>query len=135
MKWRVLVLLIAGVAMIYFVSLLRDTPYPHPVLVQTFTPKRSRLNEPSEVLLKHHGDYIYRTHIHFEAVLEANKGYVRGVDSVKLGVNGNFLCLPLCSCVLMSFLFLFFCRCRHTSQKKKGRFSKAFNRRRMGNWF
>ncbi|OBZ82555.1 hypothetical protein A0J61_09396 [Choanephora cucurbitarum] len=105
MKWRVLVLSIAGVAMIYFVSLLRDTPYPHPVLVQTFTPKRSRLNEPSEVLLKHHGDYIYRTHIHFEAVLEANKGYVRGVDSVKLGVNGNFLYSPLCSFVLISFLF------------------------------
>lgn len=90
MKWRALVLLIAGLAMIYFVSLLRDTPYPHPVLVQTFVPKRSRLNEPSEVLLKHHGDYVYRTHIHFDAVLEANKGYVRGVDSVKLGVNGKW---------------------------------------------
>jgi hypothetical protein len=88
MKWRVLVLLIAGMAMIYFVSLLQDTPYPHPVVIQAFNPKQSRKNEPNQVILKAHGDYIYRTHIYYEAVLEANKGFVRGVEAIKVGVNG-----------------------------------------------
>ncbi|RCI05852.1 hypothetical protein CU098_012793 [Rhizopus stolonifer] len=88
MKWRVLVLLVSGFAMIYFVSLLQDTPYPHPVLVQTFLPKKTRTNEPSQVILRQTGDYVYRTHVHDEAVLEANKGFVRGIDSIKLGVNG-----------------------------------------------
>ncbi|KAI8047436.1 uncharacterized protein B0P05DRAFT_362616 [Gilbertella persicaria] len=76
MKWRVLVLLVSGFAMIYFVSLLQDTPYPHPVLVQTFLPKKTRTNEPSRVILRQTGDYVYRTHVHDEAVLEANKGFV-----------------------------------------------------------
>jgi hypothetical protein len=89
MKWRVLVLLMTGIAMIYFVSLLQDTPYPHPVIVQASIPKRSRINEPSEVILSLHGEYIYRTHVHYEAVLDANRGFVRGVDSIKAGVNGK----------------------------------------------
>lgn len=89
MKWRVLILLMAGIAMIYFVSLLQDTPYPHPVVIQTSIPKRNRLNEPSHVILAIHDDYIYRTHIHYDAVLDANRGYVRGVDSIKAGVNGK----------------------------------------------
>ncbi|CEP20122.1 hypothetical protein [Parasitella parasitica] len=88
MKWRVLVLLISGLAMIYLVSLLQDTPYPHPVIVQAFIPKRSRLNEPSQVILSEHDEYIYRTHIHYEAVLDGNRGFVHGVDSVKINVNG-----------------------------------------------
>lgn len=88
MKWRVLILLITGLAMIYLVSLLQDTPYPHPVIMQAFVPKRTRLNEPSQVILSQHDDYIYRTHIHYEAVLDANRGFVRGVDSVKVNVNG-----------------------------------------------
>ncbi|KAL0143409.1 hypothetical protein V8B55DRAFT_1477271 [Mucor lusitanicus] len=88
MKWRVLVLLITGLAMIYLVSLLQDTPYPHPVIMQAFVPKRTRSNEPSQVILSEHNGYIYRTHIHYEAVLDANRGFVRGVDSVKVNVNG-----------------------------------------------
>ncbi|KAL9543741.1 hypothetical protein MBANPS3_007966 [Mucor bainieri] len=88
MKWRVLILLIAGLAMIYLVSLLQDTPYPHPVIMQAFVPKRTRSNEPSQVILSEHDGYIYRTHIHYEAVLDANRGYVRGVDSIKVNVNG-----------------------------------------------
>lgn len=88
MKWRVIILLMAGIAMIYFVSLLQDTPYPHPVVIQTSIPKRSRVNEPNQVILSSHDDYVYRTHIHYDAVLDANKGFVRGVDSIKAGVNG-----------------------------------------------
>lgn len=88
MKWRVLVLLITGIAMIYLVSLLQDTPYPHPVIMQAFIPKRSRLNEPSQVILSEHDEFIYRTHIHYEAVLDANRGFIHGVDSVKINVNG-----------------------------------------------
>ncbi|KAK4513397.1 Rad2 nuclease [Mucor velutinosus] len=88
MKWRVLVLLIAGLAMIYLISLLQDTPYPHPVIMQAFVPKRTRSNEPSQVILSEHDGYIYRTHIHYEAVLDTNRGFVHGVDSVKVNVNG-----------------------------------------------
>lgn len=89
MKWRVLVLLIAGMAMIYFVSLFQDTPYPHPAIVQVLDPIQSRINEPSQVILTPHDQYIYRTHIHYEAVLDANKGFLHGVESIKVGVNGN----------------------------------------------
>ncbi|GAN04455.1 hypothetical protein MAM1_0064c03915 [Mucor ambiguus] len=74
--------------MIYLVSLLQDTPYPHPVIMQAFVPKRTRSNEPSQVILSEHDGYIYRTHIHYEAVLDVNRGFVRGVDNVKVNVNG-----------------------------------------------
>lgn len=89
MKWRVLILLMAGISMIYLVSLLQDTPYPHPVVIQALTPKTSRVNEPTQIVLSIHQDYVYRTHVHFEAVLDANRAYVRGVDSIKAGVNGT----------------------------------------------
>lgn len=74
--------------MIYLVSLLQDMPYPHPVVVQASLPKTSRVNEPTQVILSIHNDYVYRTHVHYEAVLDANRAYVRGVDSIKAGVNG-----------------------------------------------
>lgn len=90
MKWRVLILLMAGMSMIYLVSLLQDTPYPHPVLIQVSVPRTSRVNEPTQVILSIHNDYVYRTHVHFEAVLDANRAYVRGVDSIKAGVNGTW---------------------------------------------
>ncbi|KAI8081207.1 hypothetical protein BDF21DRAFT_27874 [Thamnidium elegans] len=108
MKWRVIILLMAGYAMIYFVSLLQDTPYPHPVVIQTSIPKRSRVNEPNQVILSIHDDYVYRTHIHYDAVLDANKGFVRGVDSIKAGVNGKlffpfffymYVCVCVCVCI------------------------------------
>lgn len=93
MKWRVLVLLVTGLAMIYLVSLLQDTPYPHPVIMQAFVPERTRSNEPSQVILSEHDGYIYRTHIHYEAVLDANRGFIRGVDSIKVNVNGKLFCV------------------------------------------
>ncbi|KAI8979739.1 hypothetical protein BDF20DRAFT_871364 [Mycotypha africana] len=95
MKWRVLIFLATGLAMIYFVSLLQDEPYPHPLVIQAFIPIQSRLNEPSEVILssitaqnRNIDNYIYRTLIHYEAVLDSNRGFVHGVESFKLNVNG-----------------------------------------------
>jgi hypothetical protein len=96
MKWRVLVLLAAGMAMIYFVSLLQDTPYPHPAIIQTFNPSQSRIKEPTQVILTAHDQYIYRTHIHYEAVLDTNRGFVHGVESIKVGVNGMNRIQKLC---------------------------------------
>lgn len=89
MKWRVLVLLIAGIAMIYFVSLLQDVPYPHPLIIQSFEPEQSRVNEPRQVILSETDDYIYRTHIHYEAAIDSSRGFVHGVDSIKLNVYGR----------------------------------------------
>lgn len=89
MKWRVLVLLIAGIAMIYFVSLIQDVPYPHPSIIQSFEPKQSRKNEPREVILSETDDYIYRTHIHYEAAIDSSRGFIHGVDSIKLNVYGK----------------------------------------------
>lgn len=88
MKWRVLVLLIAGIAMIYFVSLLQDIPYPHPLVIQSFEPKQLRENEPRQVVLSETNDYIYRTHIHYEAAMDSSRGFIHGVDSIKLNVFG-----------------------------------------------
>ncbi|CAO3636428.1 unnamed protein product [Mucor hiemalis] len=88
MKWRVLILVLTGIAMIYFVSLLQDVPYPHPLIIQATTPETARIDEPNQTLLTIHNDYIYRTQIHYKAVHDKNKHFVRGIDPIQTDVRG-----------------------------------------------
>lgn len=88
MKWRVLILVLTGMAMIYFVSLLQDVPYPHPLIIQATTPETTRIDEPNLTLLVIHNDYMYRTQIHFKAVHDKNKNFVRGIDPIQTDVRG-----------------------------------------------
>lgn len=100
MKWRVLILVLTGIAMIYFVSLLQDVPYPHPLIIQATTPETARIDEPNQTLLTIHNDYIYRTQIHYKAVHDKNKHFVRGIDPIQTDVRGM--------CTNMSIFYIFY---------------------------
>lgn len=101
MKWRVLILVLTGMAMIYFVSLLQDVPYPHPLIIQATTPETTRIDEPNLTLLTIHNDYMYRTQIHFKAVHDKNKNFVRGIDPIQTDVRG------MCTNMSLYFLYIY----------------------------
>jgi hypothetical protein len=89
MKWRVVIMLLTGIATIYFISLLQDIPYPHPLIIQTNKPKLQKVEGLSQVVLAIHNDYVYKTNIHFKAVYDIKKGSIRGIDPLQTGVQGK----------------------------------------------
>ncbi|KAF7726611.1 hypothetical protein EC973_008575 [Apophysomyces ossiformis] len=87
MQWRALILLLGGIAMIYVVSLLQDTPHPHPAKIYTSDSPRFRAI-PDEVILSTIGGFVYQTSIWFEATLSSQKGMKHGIGPMKTGVIG-----------------------------------------------
>jgi hypothetical protein len=89
MQWRGPVLLIAGLTMIYLVSLLQEVPFPHPVIVQATEPSHTLRNEATHIILNEKDDQMHRTKIWFDATLKGNLGKQLGVGSLRMNVNGK----------------------------------------------
>jgi hypothetical protein len=89
MQWRGPVLLIAGLTMIYLVSLLQEVPLPHPVIVQATEPSQTLRNEATHIILNEKDDQMHRTKIWFDATLKGNLGKQLGAGSLRMNVNGK----------------------------------------------
>jgi hypothetical protein len=88
LKWRALTLLLSGVFSIYLVSFIQDTPYPHPVTLETEDTTDAHI-ESTQVLLTKIDDDFYKTQIYFDATLKGNRGRSLGISSIQLYVNGK----------------------------------------------
>lgn len=89
MKWRVYILLIAGLGMIYFAGLaLYDVPYPSPVGIQFTESRKLEKNLPDQVILASTEEYIYKTQFVYEEKPN-NKKYYYDISSSKIGFYGN----------------------------------------------
>ncbi|KAI9254817.1 hypothetical protein BY458DRAFT_520734 [Sporodiniella umbellata] len=71
MKWRLYILVLAGLGMIYLVGLaFLDIPYPSPVGIQWTTRNKTDRDVSDQVILASYDNYIYKTHFVYE---EENK--------------------------------------------------------------
>ncbi|KAI9307807.1 hypothetical protein BJ944DRAFT_261337 [Cunninghamella echinulata] len=67
MQWRALVMLLMGMAVIYFVSLLQDKPYPHPAKLFIDKPTKLALStKPNANILKTTKTHVYYTSIWYK---------------------------------------------------------------------
>ena len=88
MQWRPLALLLSGIGIIYFASLIQESPYPHPM--KTYTSDSTRWREtPDNVILSTMGDYLYLTALHFETFYPGYEGFNHGTGELKSGVVGK----------------------------------------------
>ncbi|KAI8374269.1 uncharacterized protein BYT42DRAFT_575758 [Radiomyces spectabilis] len=65
MQWRVIILLVAGISMIYFVSLLQIPPYAQPLKLQPQSSAQLLPVHPDEVILTTAHDSLYLTSLWF----------------------------------------------------------------------
>ncbi|KAI7900321.1 uncharacterized protein BX663DRAFT_518264 [Cokeromyces recurvatus] len=86
MKWRALVLLLSGLAVIYIAVLSQDTPYLHPKIIYTSNYPSLFTFKPDKVVISTVGSYIYLTAFKFEAL--KSRGSLVGTGKLKLGVQG-----------------------------------------------
>ncbi|KAI8885144.1 hypothetical protein K501DRAFT_246522 [Backusella circina FSU 941] len=87
LKWRVLTILLSGLVSIYIVTLLQDTPYPHPITLETERTTDNHI-QSTQVLLTKIDDYFYKTQLFFDATLKGNRGRLMGIRDIQLYVNG-----------------------------------------------
>lgn len=99
MEWRVYIMSIAGVAMIYLTSLLLyDVPYPTPVYIPHV--EKSKNGVSDQVILTAKKDYIYNTQLVFDQ--ERSESYFYSTSALKVGTFGIFHYFSL-------FLYLTLC--------------------------
>ncbi|KAI9472258.1 MAG: hypothetical protein EXX96DRAFT_350621 [Benjaminiella poitrasii] len=87
MKWRALVLLLSGLAVIYIAVLSQDTPYLHPKIIQTSNHSPLFTYKPDELVISTIGSYIYLTAFKFEAL--KSRGSLVGTGKLRLGVQAS----------------------------------------------
>ncbi|KAF7722862.1 hypothetical protein EC973_002623 [Apophysomyces ossiformis] len=75
-------------AMIYLVSLLQETPLPHPAKRYTVRNHDDPHHRPNEMLLSTVGEFIYLTSVYFDYTPKDREGYTHGVGRQKVGVAG-----------------------------------------------
>ncbi|KAI8982140.1 hypothetical protein BDF20DRAFT_452906 [Mycotypha africana] len=88
MPWRVLILLISGLVVIYIAILSQDTPYVHPKIVYASSNHPPLFPyKPDKVVLSTIGAYVYLTFFKYE--LLKSRGSLIGTGNLKLGVQGK----------------------------------------------